>query len=235
MEVLIAVVVSALFAALCKKPLKKYPWIFYLLAVAIVGVFLSHVLLTAFPVAGRVLYPYIQRCLFAFGLFCIVMFIGALSDKSRIKKYFMPIRGELSIIASILTMGHVINYLGSYLDRLISGFAGATATMILSFAVSAVLLIALIPLAVTSFNGVRRKMSPAAWKRLQLCAYPFFILIYVHLLLILSASGPKGFISIAVYTVIFGTYIILRIRRAILDKKAASTCHNSERTLNPEG
>ena len=170
------------------------------------------------PAVSRALYPYFQRCLIAFGLFAIVMFIGVLPENSRARRYLLPIRGELSIIAAIFTVGHVVNYLSSYLVQFSSGFSGMASTMAVSFLTSALLIVLLVLLTVTSFNAIRNRMNFKIWKRIQLLAYPFFALVYVHLLLILgpSASGieQKAFSSVLVYTVIIGCYAILRLAKA---------------------
>ena len=52
-------------------------------------------------------------------------------------------------------------------------------------------------------------------------AYPFYALIYVHLLIVLgpaAAIGRSGaIVGIAVYTVVFGAYLVLRVLRARAD------------------
>ena len=77
-----------------------------------------------------------KRQLLGFALFALVMYIGALPEGSKARQMLMPIRGELSIIAAILTVGHVANYLGTYLADILSGFAGMSAGMVASFVVS---------------------------------------------------------------------------------------------------
>ena len=138
----------------------------------------------------------------------------------------MPIRGELSIIAAILTVGHVANYLGTYLADILSGFAGMSAGMVASFVVSSLLIVLLAALTVTSFNAVKTRMSSDAWKRLQKTAYAFFGLTYVHLVLVLaptvSSSGQKAAFSIAAYTAVMLAYAALRVAAHLRAKRARS-------------
>jgi DMSO/TMAO reductase YedYZ heme-binding membrane subunit len=77
-------------------------------------------------------------------------------------------------------------------------------------------------LTVTSFVVVRNHMRPTFWKRLQTLAYPFYLLIYLHLILVLLPSALSGSLAIAfnllVYTALFATYTALRLRRAAVDQ-----------------
>lgn len=223
MELVIALFISIAFAAVLKVPIKKYPWIFYILTVFIVVVFSSQILFSVAPVLARILYPYLQRCLIAFGLLTLVMFIGVLPEGSAVRRYFVPIRGELSIIASILTLPHILNYLNSYLTQFISGFTGMTSLTILSFLISFVLVVILVPLCITSFNAVRRRIAPHTWKRIQKLAYPFYFLILLHILFLLAPAeasfSSKAFVSVLLYSVIVGVYVLLRARKAYADQK----------------
>lgn len=233
MEIAIALVLAIAFSFILKKPIKACPWAFYLLAVVVAVGFAVITSSGTIPAWLRPVYPYLQRCLFAFGLFVVVMFIGVTSPTSRIRHYLVPIRGELSIIAAILVAGHVANYLDSYIDQFLSGFVGISTPMIVSFCIAFLLLILLVILAVTSFATIRRAMNGAVWKRVQLLAYPFFILTYFHILFLLGPSagspGQKAFVSVAVYSVIFAAYVILRVGRAVLDRRAAAATKLDEK------
>lgn len=221
MEPVIAIASCIAFAFVFRNALKAAPALFYVLAIVADLAFLGHALSGFAPVIARALQPYLQRCLVAFGLFAVVMFVGVLPEGSRARRWLAPVRGELSIIAAILAAGHVANYLGAYLAQIAQGFAVSKAA---SFAVAAVVVALLAVLAATSLRAVRRRMDAATWKRVQLLAYPFFVLVYVHLLLILgpSASGSeqKAFESVVVYTVVMLAYAVLRGGKAVLDRKA---------------
>ena len=88
--------------------------------------------------------------------------------------------------------------------------------------VAIILFVLLIVLGVTSFQFVKKHMSRTSWKNVQKLAYPFFGLTYVHLVCLLLPSAMRGRIaatvSVAVYSVVFIAYLILRIMRAMADR-----------------
>ena len=215
MELVIALIISVVFSAALKTPLKKCPWIFYLIAAVICAIFCSQIMFEKTPDLAITLYPYMQRGLIGFGLITVVMFIGVFPTNSPVRRYLMPIRGELSIVACILTCGHVVNYFVSYFGRFIEGFASLQLNEVASFVVSFILVILLAVLTVTSFNFVRKRMKSATWKKVQLLAYPFFILTYLHIAFILITPNfsldSKAFISVAIYTAIMVAYVVLRL------------------------
>ncbi|RDB69666.1 hypothetical protein [Eggerthella sinensis] len=224
MEVLIALALSVLFAFALRKQIKRYAVSFYIVAIAMDVLFLSQVLFGVSREVAVAVYPYLTRCLLGFALFAVVMFIGALPEGSKAQRALMPIRGELSIIAAILTIGHVANYLGAYLADILSGFVGMSAGMIASFVVSSLLIVLLAALTVTSFNAVKMRMDADAWKRLQKTAYAFFALTYVHLMLVLlptvSSSGQRATFSIVVYSLVMAAYAALRMTTHMRSGKA---------------
>lgn len=224
MEVLLAILISVLFACALRRQIKRYAVSFYIVAVAVDVLFLSGVLFGVSREFAAAVYPYLTRCLLGFALFALVMYIGALPEGSKARQMLMPIRGELSIIAAILTVGHVANYLGTYLADILSGFAGMSAGMVASFVVSSLIIVLLAALTATSFNAVKTRMSSDAWKRLQKTAYAFFGLTYVHLVLVLaptvSSSGQKAAFSIAAYTAVMLVYVALRAATHLRAKRA---------------
>ena len=87
----------------------------------------------------------------------------------------------------------------------------------MALALALALFALLVVLGVTSFNVVKKRMKKETWKRVQLLAYPFWGLVYVHLLLMLVPSALRGGapaqMAVAVYSVVFVGYAVLRIRR----------------------
>ena len=79
---------------------------------------------------------------------------------------------------------------------------------------------------VTSAQRVKHAMKAASWKRVQRLAYPFYVLTYVHLALLLMPSAVAGnevaVLSIAVYSVVMGAYVVLRLRKAAADRRPGS-------------
>ena len=226
MKLLIALVITLVLTVLLKEPIRKVPWVFYILALALDIIYLTGAALDIWRGGALAAWPFVMRGLVAISLFIIVMYLGVFSTNNKFRKWLMPIRGELSVIACILTFGHVINYLQSYLLIVLEDLGGVPATRLIAFLVAVVLLVLLIPLTITSFKTIKAKMNAASWKKLQSSAYVFFGLIYVHIAFVLGPSAFAGareaLISLISYTVIFVVYAVLRIRRAMLDKKATA-------------
>lgn len=238
MELIISLLISVAFAVAFRTPLKKFPWAFYLISVLICAVFCSQIMFELTPALAITLYPYMQRGLIGFGLIVVVMFIGVFPAGSAPRKYLMPIRGELSIVACILIIGHVVNYFVSYFGRFLEGFAGLQMNEVASFIVSFILVLLLALLTVTSFNFVRKSMKSSTWKKVQLWAYPFFALTYLHIILILVtpnfAVGSKAFLSVVVYTVIMVAYVVLRLMQHQRTKKVDALAQNGDPQITEE-
>lgn len=222
MEPLIALAIAILFALLLKKPLRKAPLVFYIVAVALDILFLSHVTFTFAPNIARTVFPYMQRCLLSFAFLSVVMFIGVLPDTLKIKKDLLAVRGELSIFAALLSLGHIVHYLVSYLGRIFLSPSTIDSNLLVSFALSSLLVILLAVLTVTSFKTVRSKMNVASWKKLQKLAYVFYGLIYVHLVLILlpvsAHLSEKAIMSVVFYSAIMLIYLVARLRLYLVDR-----------------
>lgn len=210
--------VAACFAL--RNPIKRWPMLWYVLAVVVDIVFIVGVFGGMPRAVWSVFLVLIQKCTLSLALFIVVMYIGVLARTSKPYLWLKPIRSELSIIAWILSLGHMVVYLASYLPRMLAG--GTLNTNVLwSFVLAVVLLVLLIILGVTSFNIVKKRMRTETWKKVQKLAYPFFLLVYVHVLLMLLPSALHGGIAssvtVGVYSVVFIAYIVLRLARAYKD------------------
>ena len=222
MRFLLAVVVCFALVVLLDKPLKRAPVPFYCAALGLVALYWFGVSTNVTGVWWTWFMPLMQRCALAFLLFTIVMFVGVLGDSSPLRARLMPIRRQLSILGCIFALGHLAFYGVSYVPRLGSAFAG---NLGFSLALAAVLVALMAVLLVTSFQVVKRRMNAARWKGVQRLAYPFYLLTYVHLVLLLAPSAFAGrdtaIVSLVVYTVVVATYVVLRVRRALLRQQAA--------------
>lgn len=222
MNFLIAILLSFAFSVGLSKQIKKHAGIFYLLAVFIsLGV--SYVMPMVRP--NTFLWYAIllfQRGAVATALFTIVMYMAVLKNGSTLKKRLFAIRAEISIIACIITLCHNFIYGKTYMvalfkspDRLDSYSLSATVLTI-------VLDILMLPLMVTSFECIRRKMKAKSWKKLQRLAYLFYMLIYVHVMILFAARAKMGitsyYIDMAIYSAVFGSYAVLRVRKYVLSK-----------------
>lgn len=180
MVLLISLILTEVFLLLCAKLLKTHPGWFYgaaaLASVAATGLYwaapegISPAVLSKLPL-----------WLGALGTACFieVMAVGAMPNGHPRVKKVMPIRGELSIFACLLTLGQNLSYGKNYLvpGYLFSGPVSATK---IAAWVSAVMIVLMLVLTVTSVKAVRRRFSPKNWKALQRWAYLFYGLIYVH-------------------------------------------------------
>lgn len=219
--IILVVSVAAVFAL--RNPLKACPVAFYVAAIAVDVLYMYGVFFGLPRAVWSPLFVLVQKCELALALFAVVMFIGCLNREGRAYRWLKPVRSELSIVAWFLSLGHMAVYLESYLPRLVSGGA-VSGNVVGAFVLAVVLLALLIVLGVTSFAFVKRQMSTASWKKVQKLAYPFFALVYVHLLLMLLPSALHGGLAaqaaVAVYSVVFIGYGLCRVGRALADRRA---------------
>ena len=121
----VCLAVTMLICLTFDKAIKKYPQFFYIGAVLLsvatycINEFVEVRTLPTF--ARDYLVPVLTNALLATSFWTVVMFTGALKNGSKLIKKLMPIRGELSIISALLTVGHIIIYGITYLKRLFSG------------------------------------------------------------------------------------------------------------------
>ena len=230
MRFVIALVISFALVWLCAKPLKKHPVPFYLGAIALLGLYFWG---TATGVRSEVwayFQPLMQRCALAFLLFSIVMFVGVLGEKNPLRTHLMPIRRQLSILACIFAVGHITFYGASYIPRLASAFTGNLA---FSLGLAALITTLMAVLWITSAQRVKHAMKAASWKRVQRLA--FYVLTYAHLALLLMPSAMAGnnvaVLSIAVYSIVMGAYVVLRLRKAAADRLAEPAAAASDLDL----
>lgn len=163
----------------------------------------------------------------AAALFTVVMYTGA----ARITGLYR-VRKQLAVIAGIFTLGHNATYIIRTILAVKNG-GGETVSgqmlpgqiqigqiqsgQMLAARVTVIALLFLIPLWVTSFTRIRKKMSARGWKRLQRLAYPFYLLLYVHAM-ILFASNLERLdyrINVVVYTLVFGVYVALQLSKIL--------------------
>ncbi len=151
----------------------------------------------------KIVEPFIQGYL-GLSLLYIVMFTGALKDKSKLKIKFVSVRREYSILGFIFISTHGIRYYLEYFGNspAIERLLGVVAFLIM------------VPLFVTSFMKIRKKMSRKSWVNLQRLAYVVYVLIFIHILLM--ASMP----NLLVYIVLFVPYFILKVTKEVKKYKS---------------
>ena len=225
MTIALILVITAVLCVALAGMIREAPWLFYLLAVSTVLILIAGVYGSIGGNWWKPLILLVRRCTLALALFTVVMYIGVLPKGSKLGMRMRSVRAELSIIAWILCMGHMCLYLAHYFVR--AFVIAARPNLLIAFVVAIALFVLLLILGVTSFTFVKRRISARTWKRIQILAYPFFLLVYVHLMLMLAPSALSGGVSgtsasvdIVVYTVVFAAYLVLRLWRYAVDRKA---------------
>lgn len=229
-EVIMLFIVSLLLAALIaltgKYTLKRHPYPCYAAALAISILVSFYQFPHGLPEAVDFFLNLFRRGALATGLWCIVMWAGALKNGSLLTKKLMPIRGELSIFAAALTLGHNIGYGKTYFVRLFTDAGSLPANQLAACIITLILLAIMLPLTIMSFPKVRRSMKAKKWKQYQRFAYLFYALIYVHIMLLFTPLAKAGngsyYLSIIVYSFVFVGYAVCRIRKWIFLKKKPS-------------
>lgn len=232
MAFLISLALALVLVFTCAEQLKKRPTPFYLvaaaIAVAVIGCALTDVPLS--PFVKTWVWPVIARGALAGALFVLVMVAGAFPNGSAGARRLMPIRGQLSILACILTLAHNIAYGKTYFKMLFFEPGRLPLTQQLASVCSIIMIVIMLPLFVTSFPAVRRKMDGKRWKKLQRLAYGFYALLCAHILLLTipyAINGRSGYrLTVFIYTAIFVTYAFCRVQKAFAkDKRVVTNRH----------
>jgi uncharacterized protein with FMN-binding domain len=138
----------------------------------------------------------------------------------------MPIRGELSILAAILTLGHNVGYGKTYFVRLFTDAESMGTSQLVASVLTVAMLLIVLPLTVLSFPSVRRRLQPKRWKSIQRLAYGFYALLYVHVMVLCvpqARMGRSGYLlNVAVYSLVFIGYAVCRVKKYLTVKKRVS-------------
>lgn len=228
MRFIVAFGIALALVLLCAKPIRKAPVALYAFAIALDLVYLYGMASGANTGASTGFWaaflPFMQRCTLAFAFFTIVMFAGVFGEGSHIRTRIFAIRRQLSIAACILALCHIAYYVYTYFFQVIQATGGVpTTNLAISLVISGLLLVLFTMLLVTSFNAVKRRMRAQTWKNVQRWAYVFYGMTYVHLAIILLppafAGKETAIVGMAVYTAVFAAYAVLRIGRALSNRK----------------
>ena len=232
MPILLSLVLALLLSWYGGSAIKKHAPVFYggaaLLALTTIAITWSGADASFPGWMSNYVWPLLSHGAFASALFIIVMYMGALPNGTKAIKRLMPIRAELSIMASLLVLGHNIAYGRTYFVRLFTDTSKMSTTQRLAAICSLIMIAIMLPLMITSFKAVRKKMKPKSWKKLQRSAYVFYGLIYVHTMLLyvpmVQAGRSAYIVNVIVYSLIFISYAGMRIRKELLKKKRGASC-----------
>lgn len=145
-------------------------------------------------------YRLIDQGAISFALFYLVMFTGALKRRTKLYIMLMQIRREMALLGFILLIPHSIT-------RLSLAFAGYNPTGLIA-------MILIVPLVITSYPLVRKKMTLFTWKKIHRAAYVVYLMIYIHLgfTIFISNGLSVSFASNSVlYHLGFGLYLVLKM------------------------
>lgn len=227
---LIALILAFAFACFCGKPLKQHPYIFYA-AAAVITVIVSAVTFRGLPeLVNTYILGLFSRGALGTAFWAVVMWAGALPNGSKPIKKLMPIRGELSIFAAILTLGHNIGYGRTYFVRLFTDAGRMSDAQLTASILTIAMLVIMIPLTVMSFPQIRKKMNAKLWKKIQRTAYLFYAMIYLHIMVLFmpmaKMSRPGYFLSVVIYSIVFIGYAVCRIRKWYLIRRKPESARN---------
>lgn len=212
-----SLILALVFALALNASISKYSSAWYWGAVLLVileCVYYKMELMTVFPDWFTIYFVNLfKRGVFPTALFILVMYAGALSPDWIVTRKLKKIRRELSIIACFLSLGHNLIYGLVYFVQFFTNPGKMGLQYCIASFISLVMLIIMIPLMITSFEWVHKRMKGSSWKRLQKWAYGFYALLYIHVMVLWIMHVDRKWLGITVYTVVFGGYLLLKIRK----------------------
>lgn len=214
MKLLIALVIALVVIVFAQNSIRKHPVYWYCLAflISISSLILPE---TAPEWLRDILTDYISRGTLATALFILVMYARILPAQSRISHTLMNLRAPLAIMAAIIILSHNITYFVQYHENARLGNFVMSHPEIIAAGCTVVMVLLLIPLTITSFPFVRKKMKGTTWKKLQRFSYLFYALIYIHVACLFGlqiSRGNRRYLGeLTIYTSIFGFYLVARV------------------------
>ena len=205
------------------KAVKKKPAVLYGICILLSLVSIFYPREGGLPFLDFFFKKIMQRGILAGSLFILVMLAPVLPKSFSGRKTIYLLRGEMAICASLITLAHNLAFGGKYFGALFLGQGHISLMELHAAIVSCLMIILLIPLTITSFQAVRRKMQAKTWKRLQNWSYLFYLLLYLHIFFIYQGALIRGkgeyFFTLMLYSFIFGFYGFLRIRQYRVQKE----------------
>ena len=223
MIVILTLICSLAFFHFFGKALKKKPAVLYGICILLSLVSIFYPREGGLPFLDFFFKKIMQRGVLAGSLFIWVMLAPVLPKSFSGRKTIYLLRGEMAICASLITLAHNLAFGGKYFGALFLGQGHISLMELHAAIVSCLMILLLIPLTVTSFQAVRRKMQAKTWKKLQNWSYLFYLLLYLHIFFIYQGALIRGkgdyFFTLMLYSFIFGLYGFLRIRQYRIQKE----------------
>ena len=223
MIVILTLLCSLAFFHFFGKALKKKPAVLYGICILLSLVSIFYPREGGLPFLDFFFKKIMQRGVLAGSLFIWVMLAPVLPKSFSGRKTIYLLRGEMAICASLITLAHNLAFGGKYFGALFLGQGHISLMELHAAIVSCLMILLLIPLTITSFQTVRRKMQAKTWKKLQNWSYLFYLLLYLHIFFIYQGALIRGkgdyFFTLMLYSFIFGLYGFLRIRQYRIQKE----------------
>ena len=223
MIVTLTLICSLAFFHFFGKAVKKKPAVLYGICILLSLVSIFYPREGGLPFLDFFFKKIMQRGILAGSLFILVMLAPVLPKSFSGRKTIYLLRGEMAICASLITLAHNLAFGGKYFGALFLGHGHISLMELHAAIVSCLMILLLIPLTITSFQAVRRKMQAKTWKRLQNWSYLFYLLLYLHIFFIYQGALIRGkgeyFFTLMLYSFIFGFYGFLRIRQYRVQKE----------------
>ena len=224
MIVTLTLLCSLAFFHFFGKALKKKPAVLYGICILLSLVSIFYPREGGLPFLDFFFKKIMQRGVLAGSLFIWVMLAPVLPKSFAGRKTIYLLRGEMAICASLITLAHNLAFGGKYFGALFFGHGHISLMELHAAIVSCLMILLLIPLTITSFQTVRRKMQAKTWKKLQNWSYLFYLLLYLHIFFIYQGALIRGkgeyFFTLMIYSFIFGFYGFLRIRQYRIQKES---------------
>ena len=224
MIVILTLICSLAFFHFFGKAVKKKPAVLYGICILLSLVSIFYPREGGLPFLDFFFKKIMQRGVLAGSLFIWVMLAPVLPKSFSGRKTIYLLRGEMAICASLITLAHNLAFGGKYFGALFLGQGHISLMELHAAIVSCLMILLLIPLTITSFQTVRRKMQAKTWKKLQNWSYLFYLLLYLHIFFIYQGALIRGkgeyFFTLMIYSFIFGFYGFLRIRQYRIQKES---------------
>ena len=224
MMVILTLICSLAFFHFFGKAVKKKPAVLYGICILLSLVSIFYPREGGLPFLDFFFKKIMQRGVLAGSLFIWVMLAPVLPKSFSGRKTIYILRGEMAICASLITLAHNLAFGGKYFGALFLGQGHISLMELHAAIVSCLMILLLIPLTITSFQTVRRKMQAKSWKKLQNWSYLFYLLLYLHIFFIYQGALIRGkgdyFFTLMIYSFIFGFYGFLRIRQYRMQKES---------------
>ena len=223
MIVILTLLCSLAFFHFFGKAVKKKPAVLYGICILLSLVSIFYPREGGLPFLDFFFKKIMQRGILAGSLFIWVMIAPVLPKRFSGRKTIYLLRGEMAISASLITLAHNLAFGGKYFGAVFFGQGHISLMELHAAIVSCLMILLLIPLTITSFQTVRRKMQAKTWKKLQNCSYLFYLLLYLHIFFIYQGALIRGkgeyFFTLMLYSFLFGFYGFLRIRQYRMQKE----------------